>query len=737
MNRQLFGGLNLNRKVPRSRVRPVSRTAGSSTAGAMTREGLGMLGFETMEVRQMLSGSPLGFAASTILRTHAGNGAAAMATSGPTGYSPAQIRTAYSFDSVSFAGAAADGTGTTIAIVDAYDNPNVANDLHQFSVQFGLPDAAFTKVNQTGGKTMPAADLGWGSEIVLDVEWAHAIAPGASILLVEANSNSYSDLMTAVDYARRQPGVVAVSMSWGGGEFSGETTYDATFTTPAGHGGVAFFASSGDTGAPVSYPAVSPNVVSVGGTSLRLSGSTYGSESGWSGSGGGISLYESKPSYQNGVVTQSTTKRANPDVAYDSDPSTGFAVYDSFNNGTASPWSQFGGTSAAAPQWAALTAIVDQGRALLGLGALDGRTQLLPAIYALNAGDFHDVTTGGSTGSPKYTAAAGYDLVTGRGTPVANLVIADLVSWGSSSTPTPAPTAPTLFSGTGTSSTQVSLTWSVSTGADGYRLYQVSGSTSTLIASYAAATTSAMVSGLSAGTTYTFRLDAYNASGTASATTQVATLAAASIAAPANVTIKVLSKTSVQVSWTASSGATGYAVLWSDGTTTKQLASVNARTTSVKFTGLKAGSTSSFAVKASNATSSATSPWVSVTLPAAVALTAPQNLAFTASGTTGTLSWSPVAGATGYMVYAAETGGRNPASAWLDAGSTSISVSGLRTGRSYQFLVVAMNDDSVAASDWTTWAAPAGLSAALQSNSPAQRSSNCGAISAAFAALTR
>jgi len=448
--------------------------------------------------------------------------------------------------------------------------------------------------------------------------------------------------------------VVAVSMSWGGGEFSGETTYDSVFTTPGGHGGVAFFASSGDTGAPVSYPAVSPNVVSVGGTSLRLSGSTYGSESGWSGSGGGISAYESKPSYQNGVVTQSTTKRSNPDVAYDSDPSTGFAVYDSFNNGTASPWSQFGGTSAAAPQWAALTAIVDQGRALAGLGALDGRTQLLPAIYALNAGDFHDVTTGGSTGSPSYTAAAGYDLVTGRGTPVANRVIADLVSWGSSSaptTPTPAPTAP--------------------------------------------------------------------------------------ISSPANVTIKVLSKTSVQVSWVASSGATGYIVLWSDGTTTTQVASVNARTTSLKFTGMTAGSASSFAVKAFNSTSSATSAWVSVTLPAVVALTAPQNLAFTPAGTTGTLSWSPVAGATGYMVYAAESGSRNQASAWVDAGSTSISVSGLRAGRSYQFRVVAVNDDGVASSEWMTWATSAGLSAALQANSPSQRSSNCGAVSAAFAALTR
>ena len=205
-----------------------------------------------MEVRQVLSACPAGFAASTILRGHASDAAVAMATSGPTGYTPAQIRHAYGFDSVSFGGTAANGAGTTIAIVDAYDNPNVANDLKQFDLQFGLPDPVFRKVNQTGGTTMPAADRGWGSEIVLDVEWAHAVAPGASILLVEANSNSYSDLMTAVNFARNQPGVVAISMSWGGGEFSGETTYDATFTTPAGHGGVAFFASSGDTGAPVS-----------------------------------------------------------------------------------------------------------------------------------------------------------------------------------------------------------------------------------------------------------------------------------------------------------------------------------------------------------------------------------------------------------------------------------------------------------------------------------------------------
>ena len=348
------------------------------------------------------------------------------------------------------------------------------------------------------------------------------------------------------------------------------------------------------------------------------------------------------------------------------------------------------------------------------------------------------MTTGGSTGSPGYSAAAGYDLVTGRGTPVANLVIADLVAWGTSSTPTSAPSAPSSFTGAATSASQVSLTWSASTGADGYRLYQVSGSTATLLATYGSATASATVGGLAAGTAYTFRLDAYNTAGTASATTQVATLAAASIAAPTNVTIKVLTKSSVQVSWTASAGATGYVVLWSDGTTTTQVASVGSRTTSVKFTGLTPGSTSSFAVKAFNATSSATSAWVSVTLPAAVVLTAPQNLSFKLAGGTGTLSWSPVTGATGYMIYAAEVGSRSQASAWVDAGSTTISVSGLRAGRSYQFRVVATNDDGATSSDWLTWSAPAGLAASLPGAGSTQRSSSgCAAVSRAFASLSR
>ncbi len=386
------------------------------------------LRIEALETRHLLSATLLGDAV-PYLATITPSGVAPLATSGPTGYSPAQIRQMYGFDSIAFGNGAivANGAGTTVAIVDAYDNPNIANDLHQFSVQFGLPDAVFTKVNQSGGSTLPAANAGWASEIALDVEWVHAIAPQASILLVEAASSSLNNLMAAVNYARHAVGVVAVSMSWGGSEFSGETSYDSYFTTPSGHGGVTFVAASGDTGAPVSFPSISKNVLSVGGTTLSLVNGVV-SEIAWSGSGGGISSVESQPSYQNAVVTQSTRFRTNPDVAYDANPSTGFSVYDSYNNPSSWPWSQYGGTSAAAPQWAALVAIADQGRALAGMGALDGATQTLPMLYAMPQRDFRDVQSGTSAGVPRYSAAAGYDLVTGRGSPLANLVVGDLIA---------------------------------------------------------------------------------------------------------------------------------------------------------------------------------------------------------------------------------------------------------------------------------------------------------------------
>src|SRR5262249_53403851 len=170
--------------------------------------------------------------------------------------------------------------------------------------------------------------LNWETETALDVEWAHAMAPAANILLVEADSPYWDDLgQTAVDFARQQPGVSAISMSWGAGEFSSETTLDSYFTTPTGHGGVTFVASSGDDGMPGIYPASSPNVVGIGGTRLSADAAgNYLSESGWSGSGGGVSYYEPLPGYQSSAMP-GLWRRGTPDVAFDADPASGVPVY--------------------------------------------------------------------------------------------------------------------------------------------------------------------------------------------------------------------------------------------------------------------------------------------------------------------------------------------------------------------------------------------------------------------------
>jgi subtilase family serine protease len=347
----------------------------------------------------------------------------------PASLAPAQVRTAYGFDQITTADGSLPGTRQTIAIVAAYDHPTIAADLATFGARFGLPDTpSFTKVSQTGSTTeLPAADAGWSAEISLDVQWAHAIAPGADILLVEADSPTLPDLLAAVDFARSQPGVSVVSMSWGGPEFAGQQYLDSVFTTPEGHAGVTFVAASGDAGAGPSWPAVSPNVLAVGGTTLAVTPTgDYAAEAAWGGSGGGVSRYVPRPDYQSSAT--SSAARTTPDVAYDANPRTGFPVYDSQNGG----WLTVGGTSAGAPQWAALVAIANQGRALAGKAPLDGPTETLPALYdaavASHSTFFHDVT-GGSNG---YAAGAGYDLSTGLGSPVANNLVSALVAFSGS-----------------------------------------------------------------------------------------------------------------------------------------------------------------------------------------------------------------------------------------------------------------------------------------------------------------
>jgi subtilase family serine protease len=324
------------------------------------------------------------------------NGVGTFATTSPTGLSPSTIKSAYNFSTSSTAGA-----GKTIAIVDAFDDPTAESDLAVFSSQFGLPECTtvngcFSKVNQTGGTNYPRKDAGWALEISLDVQWAHAIAPGAKILLVEATTNSFANLLAAEDYAKTQANYV--SNSWGASEFSGESSYDSHFS----YSGVSFFVSSGDSGLPADYPSASPNVISVGGTTLRFNtNGTFNSETDWSGGGGGCSVYESATSAQSTFSQYGQVscggKRATPDVSLDADPASGVSVYDSTRYQGQAGWFKVGGTSASAPMWAARSAVA---------GAVVNSAY----VYS-NAITYRDIISG-NNGAPCMT---GYDLCTGRG----------------------------------------------------------------------------------------------------------------------------------------------------------------------------------------------------------------------------------------------------------------------------------------------------------------------------------
>ncbi len=376
--------------------------------------------FETLEVRALLSASsvPSTFVARPELTLKPSDVPAAAA------FAPAQIRAAYGFDQVTFANGTVtgDGSGQTIAIVDAFHDPNLAGDLQLFDQRFGLADPpGLRQVDQAGGGALPAQNAAWAAETALDVEWAHAMAPRANILVVEASSDQLDDLMSAVDTARNAIGVSVVSMSWGGNEFGGQLALDNLFTTPAGHPGVSFVASSGDdgwSGGP-KWPASSGNVISVGGTSLRTDAQgQHTSEQSWSGSSGGASAFESEPSYQANV--QNSGARFVPDVSYSADPASGYYVYDSIPLGGVAGWQVSGGTSAGAPQWAALIAVANQGRAVAGLPSLDGATQTLPALYKAGSSGFNAISQG--TGSFIADAQSGYQPATGLGTPQAPIV---------------------------------------------------------------------------------------------------------------------------------------------------------------------------------------------------------------------------------------------------------------------------------------------------------------------------
>lgn len=326
----------------------------------------------------------------------------------PSGFGPADLKSAYNMPITGYA--ANRGTGN-IAIVIAYHYTNAMNHFNIYSNQFGLP--VETSIDQTlasnrrfqvvyQGTTAPTTNTGWNQEAALDIEMAHAMNPYKKIYLVEANSNSDANLIAAIDKAVTLPGVSVVSMSWGGTEAAGDTANESHFISP----GKVFMASSGDVGGEHSWPAMSPNVLSIGGTHLVLSGSTW-TETAWSSGGGGLSSVFARPAYQNGVVGIVGAWRGGPDISGVADPATGVAVYTRLNS-TTDGWAVFGGTSVSAPMTAGIYGFANP---LSASTAAEGAR-----IYSHlgQAANFRDVT-GGSAGSNP--ATVGYDLATGVGTP--------------------------------------------------------------------------------------------------------------------------------------------------------------------------------------------------------------------------------------------------------------------------------------------------------------------------------
>jgi subtilase family serine protease len=320
----------------------------------------------------------------------------------PSGYGPADLQSAYNLPS------STAGSGQTIAIVDAYDDPTAEADLSVYRSQYGLPpcttaNGCFKKIDQNGGTKYPRTNGGWAQEISLDLDMVSAVCPNCSILLVEASSSSFANLGTAVNQAAATPGVSAISNSYGGSDAP-----DATYGSYYDHPGIAVTASSGDGGYGAEYPASSHYVTAVGGTSLtRASNSRGWSETAWSGAGSGCSQYNTALSGQASAGT-GCGMRAVADVSAVADPSTGVAVYDSTAYQGLSGWLVFGGTSVSSPIIASVYGLA-QNHSTIDNNYPYGHTSSL-----------YDVTSGSNgtcTTTQWCNARTGWDGPTGLGTP--------------------------------------------------------------------------------------------------------------------------------------------------------------------------------------------------------------------------------------------------------------------------------------------------------------------------------
>ena len=460
------------------------------------------------------------------------------------GYGPSQLQSAYGLTSAS----ASDGAGRTIALVDAYNDPTAASDLAAYRSAAGLPTVpSFKVVNQNGATsplpaTAPASD-DWTLEESLDLDMASAICPECNIVLVEATNDSGTGLYVAENTAASLAGYI--SNSWGGTEASSDTTLDSQYFN---HPGDVITASAGDSDYGVIYPATSPNVVSVGGTSLNTASNARGwTESVWNttpgseGTGSGCSAYEPQPSWQTSLgLPSGCSKRIDNDTSADADPNTGMAVYDTTNGNGG--WNEVGGTSASSPMVAAMY-------------ALAGNAGNTPAddIYT-HTSDFNDVTSGNDGScSPAYlcTAETGYDGPTGIGTPNG---IAGLQT-GTTTGNTVTVTSP--GSQTGTVGTAASLQIHATDSASGQTLtYSATG----LPAGLSISSTSGLISGTptTAGTysVVVTAKDTTGASGSASFTWTISSSGGGTCTSTANV-VGNPNFASGSTDWTASAGVIG------------------------------------------------------------------------------------------------------------------------------------------------------------------------------------
>ena len=427
-----------------------------------------------------------------------------LASGGTTTYTPAQIRAAYglpalpaSGTTLSSAQAAQLGAGQTIYLIDAYSDPDVAAELAAFDTKFGLPGCTVQSVSATASLPLaaasssactfaivdsttagkltslaPAYNSGWATEIALDVQWAHATAPLARIILINAPDSSTTSFDGAVALANAMgPGIV--SMSFG----ADEGNWTSSASTVFSGSGMTYRASAGDSGPAVNWPAVAPNVVAVGGTSLQYNGSGARSESVWSDTGGGVSLYTAVPAYQNNAVpgVGTLSHRSVSDVAFNADPNTGqyLAVMEPGSTGIS--WASAGGTSIGAPQWAGLIAVANAMRAAASKAALgdphSALYQQIGAVPGSYASAFYDVTKGSNGSCATCSARTGYDQVTGLGTPNAASLLAAL----SGSTTTVSSNPPVVTAATINGQSGTALTFQVSATDANPLAYSLSG----------------------------------------------------------------------------------------------------------------------------------------------------------------------------------------------------------------------------------------------------------------------